>query len=64
MFLRRLWGDARIGYRSWAVGRIDDPVAAAYWRQCGVEPFNVPLEGFVQDLLGRLEGEPVAEVSM
>ena len=64
VFLRRLWGDARIGYRSWAVGRIDDPVAAAYWRQCGVEPFNVPLEGFVQDLLGRLEDEPVAEVSV
>jgi DNA-binding SARP family transcriptional activator len=64
VFLRRLWGDARIGYRSWAVGRIDDPVAAAYWRQCGVEPFDVPLEDFIQVLLRRLESEPASEVTL
>ena len=63
VFLRRLWGDSRIGYRSWAAGPIEDPLAAAYWRQSGVEPIDVPLEDFVQGLLRQLEGEPAGEAA-
>jgi DNA-binding SARP family transcriptional activator len=63
VFLRRLWGDSRIGYRSWAVGPIDDPLIAAYWRQSGVEPIDVPLEDFIHDLLRQLDTEPAGEAA-
>jgi SIR2-like domain len=62
VFLRRLWGDSRIGYRSWAVGRTDDELAAAYWRQCGVDAFDVPLDEYVEGLQRQLESEPAGEV--
>jgi hypothetical protein len=60
VFLRRLWGDERIGYRSWAVGRTDDSLSAAYWRQCGVDAFDATLDEYVEGLLRQLEDEPRA----
>jgi DNA-binding SARP family transcriptional activator len=61
VFLRRLWGNERVGYRSWAVGRTADPLSAAYWSQCGVEAFDVPLDDYVEGLQRELEAEPHGE---
>jgi hypothetical protein len=54
VFLRRLWGEERLAYRSWAVGSASDPVAAEYWRRRGVEPIDVALDPFVAELGRRL----------
>jgi DNA-binding SARP family transcriptional activator len=61
VFLRRLWGNERVGYRSWAVGRTADPLSAAYWSQCGVEAFDVPLDDYVEGLNRELRAEPHGE---
>jgi hypothetical protein len=61
VFLRRLWGNERVGYRSWAVGTAD-PLAASYWSQCGVEAFDVPPDDYVEDLRRELHAEPHGEV--
>jgi DNA-binding SARP family transcriptional activator len=61
VFLRRLWGNERIGYRSWAVGRADDALSAAYWRQCGVDAFDMALDEYVEGLRQQLESEPAGE---
>ena len=54
VFLRRLWGEERLAYRSWAVGSATDQVAAEYWRLRGVEPIDVALDPFVAELGRRL----------
>ncbi|HEY6032373.1 MAG TPA: SIR2 family protein, partial [Gaiellaceae bacterium] len=54
VFLRRLWGEERIGYRSWAVASASAPLAVEYWRQRGVDAFDVPLDEYVEELLRRL----------
>src|SRR6185312_3190325 len=60
VFLRRLWGDERIAYRSWAVGA-GDRLTAEYWRQRGVDAFDANLDEFVAGLAQRLkETEAVA----
>jgi DNA-binding SARP family transcriptional activator len=61
VFLRRLWGNERIGYRSWAIGGAVDPVAVAYWSQCGVEAFDVPLDEYLEGLYRQLEPDPPVE---
>jgi DNA-binding SARP family transcriptional activator len=61
VFLRRLWGNERVGYRSWAVGRATDPLSAAYWSQCGVEAFDLPLDEYVDGLRRQLEAEAAGE---
>jgi hypothetical protein len=46
VFLHRVWGREKVGYRSWAVvpgaGRIEKEL----WRQRGIEALDVPLEEF------------------
>jgi DNA-binding SARP family transcriptional activator len=54
VFLRRLWGEERIAYRSWAVGSTADALAAEYWRQRGVDAFDVELDAFAEGLVQRL----------
>ena len=54
VFLRRLWGEERLAYRSWAVGSATDRLAAEYWRRRGVEPIDVELDPFVEELARRL----------
>jgi hypothetical protein len=61
VFLRRLWGESANRLPPWAVGRIDDPVAAAYWR-CGVS--RSTCRSKVSFDFRTPEGEPVAEVSV
>ncbi|MGZ4352889.1 MAG: BTAD domain-containing putative transcriptional regulator, partial [Gaiellaceae bacterium] len=60
VFLRRLWGEERIGYRSWAVASANDPLAVEYWRQRGVDAFDVPLDEYAAELLRRLAEEKEA----
>jgi DNA-binding SARP family transcriptional activator len=62
VFLRRLWGDERIAYRSWAVGPAQDALSVEYWRQRGVEAFDVPLEEYVAELAARIETAPAGRV--
>jgi DNA-binding SARP family transcriptional activator len=63
VFLRRLWGEERVGYRSWAVGETTDAITVGYWRQCGVETFDVPLDGYVDGLLAAIEDAPRVEAT-
>jgi hypothetical protein len=55
VFWRRLWGEERVGYRSWAVASEPHPIAADYWRQRGVDPLEAPLEEYVNELCRRVE---------
>jgi DNA-binding SARP family transcriptional activator len=57
VFLRRLWGDERIGYRSWAVGA-DDGTIADYWRQRDVDF----VEGAPEDVLAAVRALVEAEL--
>jgi DNA-binding SARP family transcriptional activator len=57
VFLRRLWGEERIGYRSWAVAAATDSLVVEYWRQRGVDAFDVPVDEYVQELARRLAEE-------
>jgi DNA-binding SARP family transcriptional activator len=58
VFLRRLWGEERVGYRSWAVGQTADAITAEYWRQCGVETLDGALDEYVEGLMAALEDAP------
>jgi hypothetical protein len=55
VFLRRLWGEERVAYRSWAVQPGPDPVAVEYWQQRGVDAFDVGLDEYVAELGRRVE---------
>ncbi len=61
VFLRRLWGDERVSYPSWAVGSQLDPVSSEYWRQRGVDAFDLPLEEYVAELTARVAAAPAGE---
>jgi DNA-binding SARP family transcriptional activator len=61
VFLRRLWGEERVGYRSWAVGAAADSVATEYWRQCGVDAFDVEPHEFLEGLRAVLAEDTEAE---
>lgn len=50
VFLRRVWGGDRLAYRSWAVQREVQPVAAELWRERGVEVYDVSLEQYAEQL--------------
>jgi DNA-binding SARP family transcriptional activator len=55
VFLRRLWGDERLGYRSWAVGTLPDTVTLDYWRLRGVDLFDIPLDDYTSELRRRVD---------
>ena len=57
VFWRRLWGEERIGYRSWAVSEGAGSVAADYWRQRGVDPLEAALDQYVEELLRRMDAQ-------
>jgi hypothetical protein len=50
VFLRRMWGDERVAYRSWAVQPDPAPLALDFWRHRNVEVFDVPLDEYVGEL--------------
>jgi DNA-binding SARP family transcriptional activator len=55
VFLRRLWGEERLAYRSWAVGTLPDPLSIEYWRDRGVDLFDVPIDAYVDELRRRVD---------
>jgi DNA-binding SARP family transcriptional activator len=60
VFLHRVWGRERVGYRSWAIGEKPDAIEQELWRQRGIDIFDVPLDEYISGLRGRLEAEASA----
>jgi DNA-binding SARP family transcriptional activator len=54
VFLHRVFGNEPISYRSWAVLPGAHPIQHEFWRQRGVDLYDVPLEDFVADMERRL----------
>ena len=42
VFLRRLWGEERISFKSWAITEMPNRLTAEQWRQLGVDILDVP----------------------
>jgi hypothetical protein len=57
VFLHRVWGRERVGYRSWAIGPKPDAIEQELWRQRGIDIFDVSLEEYVSGLRSRVEAE-------
>jgi hypothetical protein len=55
VFLHRVFGDEPISYRSWAVLPGAKPIQREFWRQRGVDLYDVALQDFVEDLGRRIE---------
>jgi DNA-binding SARP family transcriptional activator len=55
VFLHRVFGDEPISYRSWAVLPGAKPIQREFWRQRGVDLYDLALEDFVEDLGRRIE---------
>jgi hypothetical protein len=60
VLLHRLWGRARVNYRSWAIQASPDPIEREAWRERGIDVFDVDPEDFVQRLAARLVREAAA----
>ncbi|MFL5937240.1 MAG: BTAD domain-containing putative transcriptional regulator [Gaiellaceae bacterium] len=60
VLLHRLWGRARVNYRSWAIQGAPDPVEREAWRERGIDVFDVDPQDFVQRLAARLLREAAA----
>src|SRR5215210_3664301 len=56
VFLHRIWGDEKVGYRSWAVQPGAGGLDREYWRHRGIDVFDVGLHEYVESLGARLEG--------
>lgn len=55
VFLQRVFADQPISYRSWAILPGAQPIQREFWRQRGVDLYDVSLEEFVADLERRLQ---------
>jgi len=53
VFLRRVWGQDRLAYRSWAVQPVAEQVARELWRQRDVDAYDCPLDEYAERLAGR-----------
>ena len=54
VFLQRVFGDEPISYRSWAILPGAQRLQHEFWRQRGVDLYDVPLADFVAELERRL----------
>ena len=54
VLLNRLWGEEKVGYRSWAVQREAPPLEVEFWRRRDVDVYEFPLEEYLQTLASRL----------
>jgi DNA-binding SARP family transcriptional activator len=55
VFLHRVFADQPISYRSWAILPGAQPIQREFWRQRGVDLYDVALEEFVAGLERRLK---------
>jgi DNA-binding SARP family transcriptional activator len=54
VLLNRLWGEEKVGYRSWAVQPEAPPLEIESWRRRDVDVFDVSLDEYVATLERRL----------
>jgi DNA-binding SARP family transcriptional activator len=59
VFLHRVWGRERVGYRSWAIGPRLDEIERELWRERGIESFDLPVDEYVAGLTARLGAEAI-----
>jgi DNA-binding SARP family transcriptional activator len=57
VFLRRLWGEEPISYRSWAISESANRVSAEQWRQLGVDTLDVTSDESLEELHRRVASE-------
>jgi DNA-binding SARP family transcriptional activator len=57
VFLRRLWAEEPISYKSWAVAETPNRATAEQWRQLGVDALDVTTDESLEELHRRVAGE-------
>jgi hypothetical protein len=57
VFLHRVWGRERVGYRSWAIGHALTGLEQGLWRERGIESFDLPLDHYLEALEERIARE-------
>jgi len=57
VFLHRVWGRERVGYRSWAIGDTLSPLEQELWRERGIESFDLRLDEYLEALEQRIAKE-------
>jgi SIR2-like domain len=50
VILHRIWGEQRLGYKSWAIQLAPEPIEQEFWNKRGVDILRVSLEDYVQTL--------------
>jgi len=60
VILHRIWGEQKLGWKSWAIQREPDTVERKFWRSRDVDIFDVSLTQYVAALKERVEGLPRA----
>jgi DNA-binding SARP family transcriptional activator len=55
VLLNRLWGEEKVGYRSWAVQPEAPPLEIEFWRRRDVDVFELPVDEYVRTLESRFE---------
>jgi DNA-binding SARP family transcriptional activator len=55
VLLNRLWGEEKVGYRSWAVQPEAPPLEIEFWRRRDVDVYELPLDEYLRTLEGRLD---------
>ena len=63
VFLRRLWGEERIAYRSWAIDAAPNRLTAEQWRHLGVEILELAADESLEELHRRLAAESDTETA-
>jgi hypothetical protein len=58
VLLNRLWGEEKVGYRSWAVQPEAPPLEIEFWRKRDVDVFELEVDEFVDAFDGRLAELP------
>jgi len=54
VFLQRLWGDQKLGAKSWAIEPAPDILEKEFWSEFGVDLYASPLVGYVNKLSEHL----------
>jgi DNA-binding SARP family transcriptional activator len=54
VFLHRVWGREKVGYRSWAVEPGEEPIERGLWQQRGIDVLDVGLDEYAERLRARV----------
>jgi hypothetical protein len=58
VILRRLWGERKLSYKSWAIQLDPHPLDRVFWDKRDVEIHSVPLEKYIEALRARVSALP------